>query len=133
MSSRRITELEQQMAHLEWKKAQNERAYRQTMEKTRVMHQNDIILKMSVDNNSEKAAWMKSVIRDELSKPLVLSDAEMFALTNRIERDQTMLKKVRYNVDLLTNHSNICCHSNILITEDGESFTFSEEDEERYE
>lgn len=101
MSSKRITELEQQMAHLEWKKAQNERAYRQTMEKTRVMHQNDIILKMSVDNNSEKAAWMKSVIRDELSKPLVLSDAEMFALTKRIERDQIMLNKVTNIVFLI--------------------------------
>ena len=94
MSSKRITELEQQMAHLEWKKAQNERAYRHTLEKTRVMHQNDIILKMSVDNNSEKAAWMKSVIKDELSKPLVLSDPEMHTFTQKVERDQAMLNKV---------------------------------------
>mmetsp|Transcript_9033 Transcript_9033/g.13575 ORF Transcript_9033/g.13575 Transcript_9033/m.13575 type:complete len:154 (+) Transcript_9033:142-603(+) len=91
MSNKRITEIEQQMAHLAWLKAQNERAYRNTMEKTRVMHQNDIILKMSVDNNSEKASWMASVIKDELSRPLVLTDAEMHAMKMKSERESKML------------------------------------------
>jgi disulfide oxidoreductase YuzD len=92
--SKRYVEIEQQMAHLEWLKAQNERAYRNTMEKTRVMHQNDIILKMSVDHNSERASWMASVIKDELSKPLVLSDAEVFEMSKRREGDSLRLNKV---------------------------------------
>lgn len=90
----RITEIEQQMAHLEWLKAQNERAYRNTLEKTKVMHQNDIILKMSVDNNNERTLWMSSVIKDELSKPLVLSDSEIYQSRKKIEQDNIKLTKV---------------------------------------
>ena len=100
MSNKRITEIEQQMAHLEWLKAQNKRSYRNTLEKTRVMHQNDIILKMAVDANSEKAGWMKSIIKDELSKPLVLSDQELYEFTKKVERDRAMLNKV--NVPLVS-------------------------------
>jgi disulfide oxidoreductase YuzD len=92
--SKRVTEIEQQMAHLEWLKAQNERAYRNTLTKTRVMHQNDIILKMSVDHNSERAEWMTSVIKDELSKPLVLSDAEILHARKKREGDNVKITKV---------------------------------------
>mmetsp|Transcript_3833 Transcript_3833/g.3798 ORF Transcript_3833/g.3798 Transcript_3833/m.3798 type:complete len:155 (-) Transcript_3833:39-503(-) len=91
--SRRITEIEQQMAHLEWLKAQNERAYRNTLEKTKVMHQNDIILKMSVDNNNERTLWMSSVIKDELTKPLVLSDAEIVQSKKKIQENNLKLTK----------------------------------------
>ena len=94
--SRRVTEIEQQMAHLEWLKAQNERAYRNTLEKTKVMHQNDIILKMSVDYNNERAIWMSSVIKDELNKPLVLSDAELHQSRRKYEQDNEKLTKVQY-------------------------------------
>jgi disulfide oxidoreductase YuzD len=92
--TKRLTEIEQQMAHLEWLKAQNERAYRNTLAKTRIMHQNDIILKMSVDHNSERAEWMASVIKDELSKPLVLSDAEIHQARRKRVEDQKKLSKV---------------------------------------
>lgn len=94
--SRRITEIEQQMAHLEWLKAQNERAYRNTLEKTKVMHQNDIILKMSVDNNNERTLWMSSVIKDELTKPLVLSDAEIVQSKKKIQENNLKLTKVSF-------------------------------------
>lgn len=94
--SRRVTEIEQQMAHLEWLKAQNERAYRNTLEKTKVMQQNDIVLKMSVDHNNERAVWMTSVIRDELSKPLVLSDAEIYQSRKKAEQDHIKLTKVLF-------------------------------------
>jgi hypothetical protein len=50
------------------------------MQKTRVTQQNDQILKIAVDKNNEKFVRMKNVIKDELSKPLVLTDAESFEL-----------------------------------------------------
>lgn len=78
--SDREIEIEQQIAHLQWLKSQNERSYRKTMQKTRVTRQNDKILKIAVDKNNEKFVRMKNVIKDELSKPLVLTDAESHAL-----------------------------------------------------
>ena len=81
--SDREVEIEQQIAHLQWLKNQNERKYKKTMEKTRITQQNDQILKIAVDQNNEKFTRMKHVIKDELSKPLVLSDAESFELEKK--------------------------------------------------
>lgn len=78
--SDREVEIEQQIAHLQWLKNQNERSYKKSLQKTRVTQQNDQILKIAVDKNNEKFVRMKNVIKDELSKPLVLTDAESYEL-----------------------------------------------------
>ena len=92
--SDREVEIEQQIAHLQWLKNQNERSYKKTMQKTRVTQQNDEILKIAVDKNNEKFVRMKNVIKDELSKPLVLTDAESFELEKRTLNRHEYFEKV---------------------------------------
>lgn len=80
MPTKRITELEQQVAHLQWLKNQNERSIKGALERTKVLQQNDVLLKMSTNPQSERASWKAAVIRDELSKPLVLTDEEFYKM-----------------------------------------------------
>jgi hypothetical protein len=98
MSQKRKTdreiEIEQQIAHLQWLKNQNERSYQKTMQKTRTVQKNDQILKISVDKNNDKFIRMKNVIKDELSKPLVLTDAESFELERQNLRRHEYFEKV---------------------------------------
>jgi hypothetical protein len=96
--SEREVEIEQQIAHLQWLKNQNERSYKKTMQKTRVTQQNDQILKIAVDKNNEKFVRMKNVIKDELAKPLVLSDAESYALEKQNLKRHEYFEKVFLNV-----------------------------------
>eukprot|EP01041_Mallomonas_annulata_P000520 gene520-996_t len=72
----RSTEIEQQLAHLRWRRLQNERAIRNSLESSKAMQQNDMMLQISVNHTNEKKIWMTSVIEDELSRPLVLPNAD---------------------------------------------------------
>jgi hypothetical protein len=92
--SDREIEIEQQIAHLQWLKNQNERSYKKTMQKTRVTQQNDQILKIAVDKNNEKFVRMKNVIKDELSKPFVLTDAEAYELEKQNLKRHEYFEKV---------------------------------------
>lgn len=83
MGDSRLQDIEQQIAHLRWLKMQNERSIKTTLLRSRVLQKNDMILKMSADATAERSVWKTSVIRDELSKPLVLSDNEVYNI--RIE------------------------------------------------
>jgi hypothetical protein len=73
----RAREIEQQLAQLRWRKSQNERTIRNCLETTKVMKQKDTILGLTVDQSAERMHWLDSVVRDELSRPLVLTDAEL--------------------------------------------------------
>mmetsp|Transcript_7555 Transcript_7555/g.12700 ORF Transcript_7555/g.12700 Transcript_7555/m.12700 type:complete len:170 (-) Transcript_7555:196-705(-) len=97
----REIEIEQQIAHLQWLKNQNERSYQKTMQKTRVIQQNDQILKIAVDKNNEKFVRMKNVIKDELSKPLVLTDAESYEL------EKQKLKRHEYFEKTAATHERV--------------------------
>ena len=59
---------------------QNERQIRTSLELTRSLQERDEILRVSHNKSTANTEWMHSVIEDELSKPLVLSDAEMHYL-----------------------------------------------------
>ena len=69
--------LEEQIAYLRWCRMQNERQIRTSLELTRSLQERDEILRVSHNKSTANTEWMHSVIEDELSKPLVLSDAEM--------------------------------------------------------
>ena len=73
----RVTDIEQQLAHLRWKRMQNERHIRSSLEVTKALQQRDKIIHVSVDSASEKSQWMTSVVRDELQRPLVITDEEI--------------------------------------------------------
>lgn len=87
----RIQSIEEQLAHLRWKRMQNERKIRHGINTTKSMKEKDTILNLSIDNAGERATWMTSVIKDELSRPLVLSDEQM----NRLQADEQAVK-LRY-------------------------------------
>ena len=75
---------------------QNERAIRNSLEATKVLKQKDTILGLAVDQSSEKTLWMSSIVRDELSRPLVVSDSELHKVQSEDERTKRRLRKVEY-------------------------------------
>ena len=77
MSAARFNDLEQQLAYLRWMRWQNERSIREKLVVGKSMKEKDTLLKMSIDHAGERAMWMTSVVRDELSRPLVLVDDDM--------------------------------------------------------
>jgi len=106
----RCRDLEQQLAHLRWRRWQNERSIRNCLEVGNSMREKDTILNMSIDKAGERAMWMTSVVRDELQRPLVLADEEMNffqdqhskskdRLRRNAERQHITLKSLRDNLE----------------------------------
>jgi len=104
-NSKRILEIEQQIAQLQWQRKQNDRLIQQSLESTKSLKQKDSVIQISVNNLSEKALWQNSVINDELSRPLVLSDQQMneFLKYERITKEK--LQKVKYIYIFIYNTS----------------------------
>lgn len=103
----RAIEIEQQLAQLRWRRLQNERSIRNYLETTKVMKQKDTILGLSIDQSAEKIDWLDSVVRDELTRPLVLTDTEI----HQVEVDEHRVKQRLIHVRLthsLTD-SSCCC------------------------
>ena len=86
----RVTDIEQQLAHLRWRRMQNERHIRSSLEVTKALQQRDKIIHVSVDSASEKSQWMTSVVRDELQRPLVITDEEI----HKMQTDEAKVKKM---------------------------------------
>ena len=76
----RSVEIEQQLAHLRWRRLQNERGIRNALETTKQMQENDTMHKISVNHAGEKKNWISSVIENEVGRPLVLIDSDMSKL-----------------------------------------------------
>jgi hypothetical protein len=71
---------------------QNERQIRHALEATKSLQQKDELMNVSMDQGSERSLWMASVIRDEISRPLVITDEEMHLLQ---ESEAKTKKKLR--------------------------------------
>jgi hypothetical protein len=89
MQRPRVIDIEQQIAQLRWRRQQNERQIRSALETTKVLKQKDTILGITVDYSAEKSMWTNSIVRDELSRPLIVSDEEL----HQIEYDEAKIKK----------------------------------------
>eukprot|EP01040_Poterioochromonas_malhamensis_P007858 gene7858-8497_t len=85
----REREIQQQLAQLRWRKAQNERSIRNYLETTKVMKQKDTILGLTIDQSAERMQWLDSIVRDELARPLVLNDDEL----HQIQYEENKMKK----------------------------------------
>ena len=96
MQRPRVTDIEQQIAQLRWRRQQNERSIRGALEATKVLKQKDTILGITVDYSAEKSMWTNSIVRDELSRPLIVSDEEL----HQIEYDEAKIKKRLLKVSL---------------------------------
>jgi len=95
---RRIKDIEQQIAQLRWERSQKERLIKSALETTKSLKTKDAIFQLSIDHAGEKALWQTAVVKDELSRPLVLSDSDM----HKIQFEET-LQKEKVNQVLDTN------------------------------
>ena len=68
---------------------QNERAIRNSIESSKVLKQKDVILGLSVDQSTEKAMWTNTIVKDELTRPLIVKDNEL----HQIEYDENKIKQ----------------------------------------
>lgn len=88
-TSKRVTDIEQQLAHLRWRRVQNERLIRGAIDQTKSLQQKDTVIRLATNLGEEKAMWMTSVVKDEISKPLVISDEEL----HKIQESEDKVKK----------------------------------------
>jgi hypothetical protein len=99
--STRGKDFEQQLAQLRWRRNQNERLIREALEATKVLKQKDTILGLTADQSVDKSLWMTQVLRDELSRPLIISDEEL----HRVQYEDSKIKKrlLKYSKNQLEN------------------------------
>lgn len=97
----REKDFEQQLAHLRWRRNQNERLIREALEATKVLKQKDTILGLTADQSADKSVWMTQVLRDELSRPLIISDEEL----HKIQYEDNKIKRrlLHYSKNQLEN------------------------------
>lgn len=93
--------IEQQLAHLRWKKSQNEKAIRDALESTKILKQKDLILGLSADQKVDRSSWMSQVLRDELSRPLIISDEDI--IKNQIDDSRKKDRFIKYSSKQLEN------------------------------
>ena len=74
----RVVELEQQIAHLKWRGMQNERAIKNSLCIAKNLKERDLVQSLSTDNSTGKSVWKHSVVRDELRRPLIITDEELY-------------------------------------------------------
>lgn len=98
MKKARVVDIEQQIAHLRWLRQQNERSIRQTIESSKILKQKDTILGLSVDQTTEKNMWTTKVVKDELTRPLVINDEELYQIQYDENRIKLRLHKVSQQV-----------------------------------
>ena len=77
---RRVQELEQQLAYLQWSKLRNERAIREAIEGSKVLKQGDQFLRAVSENSPDKKSWKATVLQDELNKPLKLTNEQLWVI-----------------------------------------------------
>ena len=88
-NQKRITEIEQQIVQLSWQRKQNDRLIRRGLESTKSLKQKDAIIHLSQNNTMENLRWQQAVIKDELTRPLVLTDQQM----SQVLRDERVAKE----------------------------------------
>jgi hypothetical protein len=93
--SARCIDLEQQLAHMRWKRMHAERAIRSSISITKNLQQQDTIIHMSTHNPEEKTSWINSVVMDELRRPLIVTDEELHNIQVHEAKVKTKLTKVR--------------------------------------
>ena len=91
---KRIKDIEQQIAQLRWERSQKERLIKSALETTKTLKTKDAIFQLSIDNAGERSLWQNAVVKDELSRPLVLSDSDMHRIQSEESLNKERLSKV---------------------------------------
>ena len=77
---RRIQEIEQQLAYLQWTKLRTERAIRESIATSKIMKQGDLFMKAVSENSPDTKSGKASVLQDELNKPLKLTNEQLWII-----------------------------------------------------
>lgn len=91
--------LDEQIAHLHWRKTCNERQIQGSLRRTKQLQERDELQRAAVDviscadaaatgTVSQRREWMHAVIQHELSQPLPVTAFEMDALAAQLQRDE---------------------------------------------
>lgn len=73
---------------------QNDREIKKSILVSKALRQKDAVLTISADKATEKFLWTHSVVRDEVQRPLVISDEELYNLQAEEARSKQRLQKV---------------------------------------
>lgn len=73
---------------------QNDREIKKAITVSRALKKKDAVLNYSTDKSTERFMWANSVVRDELQRPLVISDAELHYIQHEEVKAKKKLEKV---------------------------------------
>lgn len=94
--TRKVRDLEERLSKLRWRKIQNVSALSSTLRSTRKMRENDIVSEMSGKKNDfGRNAWMKSVVEDELSRPLAVPEYTSLTKPNLLQLEKEQRNEYR--------------------------------------
>ena len=89
-------DLQQQIAILQWRRAEVDARMKSVISGTRSMQEQDMMVGLAVDRTAERAQWMQGVIEEELSRPLYFDKVAMLTLESEAEREaQAARRQVR--------------------------------------
>ncbi|CAM9828137.1 unnamed protein product [Ectocarpus sp. 13 AM-2016] len=71
-----LSDLHTKLAHIQWRRHANDKSIRKALETTKRLQERDMMLQLSVDREGERARWTEAIVRDELARPVEIS--EMF-------------------------------------------------------
>ncbi len=74
---------------------QNDREIKKSIVVSKALKQKDAMLTLSRNKTGEQSTWIHSVVRDELQRPLVITDQELYHLQSEEAKSKTRLEKVR--------------------------------------
>ena len=94
MSNTRIKKIEEQLAFLKWRKMQNERSVKASLETSRALSSKDAMSRVAKNRQQEKIKFLSAVALDELHRPLVIEDEEMA----RIQHEESVNKERAFMV-----------------------------------
>ncbi|KAF1333067.1 hypothetical protein FI667_g2945, partial [Globisporangium splendens] len=80
--------LEEQIAHLNWRKVCNERQIQGTIRLSKQLQERDEYLRAAKTEAKDKREWMHGVIKHEFSKPLPLVAHQFDKLTSQLQDDE---------------------------------------------
>lgn len=95
-SNARVKQIEEQLAYLNWRKLQNERAVKASLVTSRAMKQKDNMIGVARSTRDERIDFLSSVVQDELTRPLVIEDNEM----DRIQAEERRTKERAYTREI---------------------------------
>lgn len=85
--------LEEQIAHLNWRKTCNERQIQGSLRLSKQLQERDEFQRAAKSESKEKREWMHSVIKHEFSKPLPVVAYQFDELTAQREADERKVQE----------------------------------------